>query len=45
MKFFVLRACLFCAAIFSFHFAAHAADTNPAPRLTVDLRDGSRVVG
>jgi len=25
--------------------AAHAADTNPPPRLTVDLRDGSRVVG
>jgi hypothetical protein len=25
--------------------AAHAADTNPPPRLTVELRDGSRVVG
>jgi hypothetical protein len=26
-------------------FAARAADTNPPPRLTVELRDGSRVVG
>jgi hypothetical protein len=26
-------------------FSAHAADTNPPPRLTVELRDGSRVVG
>ena len=28
-----------------FSFAARAADTNPPPRLTVELRDGSRVVG
>lgn len=33
---------IFLAAIFS---AARAADTNPPPRLTVELRDGSRVVG
>jgi hypothetical protein len=26
-------------------FAVHAADTNPPPRLTVELRDGSRVIG
>lgn len=31
--------------IFLISIAAHAADTNPPPRLTVELRDGSRVVG
>ncbi|HEX7569215.1 MAG TPA: LamG domain-containing protein [Verrucomicrobiae bacterium] len=29
----------------AFTFAVQAADTNPPPRLTVELRDGSRVVG
>ncbi len=33
---------VFLSAIFSI---ASAADTNPPPRLTVELRDGSRVVG
>src|ERR1019366_6674916 len=33
---------VFLGAIFSI---ARAADTNPPPRLTVELRDGSRVVG
>ncbi len=40
---------LFAAAIFISWFAnpvgAAPADTNPPPRLTVELRDGSRVVG
>ena len=31
--------------IFLFIQAVQAADTNPPPRLTVELRDGSRVVG
>lgn len=31
--------------IFVFPLAADAASTNPPPRLVVDLRDGSRVVG
>ena len=35
--------CIFLSTIFS--IAARAADTNPLPRLTVELRDGSRVVG
>ena len=35
--------CIFLSTIFS--IAARAADTNPPPRLTVELRDGSRVVG
>ena len=34
--------CIFLSTIFSI---ARAADTNPPPRLTVELRDGSRVVG
>ena len=37
-----ILGCLFLSTIFSI---AHAADTNPPPRLTVELRDGSRVVG
>ncbi len=41
--------CLFAAFIFISLFAGPAsaspANTNPPPRLTVDLRDGSRVVG
>ena len=37
---------LFAAAIFILLSANPApADTNPPPRLTIDLRDGSRVVG
>ena len=40
---------LFCALGIAFFFAgqvrADSADTNPPPRLTVELRDGSRVVG
>lgn len=40
---------LVCISIFLFlscgFAAASAADTNPPPRLTVELRDGSRVVG
>jgi hypothetical protein len=40
---------LFCALGIAIFFAgqvrADAADTNPPPRLTVELRDGSRVVG
>ena len=35
----------FLILIFLFSIAARAADTNPPPRLTVELRDGSRVVG
>jgi hypothetical protein len=46
MKTLVFRAFSFFTLVF---FAAipavHAADTNPPPRLTVELRDGSRVVG
>jgi hypothetical protein len=47
MKVFRLRAFLFFAAIvfMTGHSPALAADTNPPPRLTVELRDGSRVVG
>ena len=47
MKIMVLRAFSFFAAIglSTGFFAVHAADTNPPPRLTVELRDGSRVVG
>jgi len=41
----VLRAFSFLAAIFILQSAVRAADTNPPPRLTVELRDGSRVVG
>jgi hypothetical protein len=47
MKFTALRAWVILAITF---FAAaasvlRAADTNPPPRLTIELRDGSRVVG
>ena len=46
MKTLVLRASLFFTlAFFVAGPAAQAADTNPPPRLTVELRDGSRVVG
>ena len=34
--------CIFLSTIFS---TVRAADTNPPPRLTLELRDGSRVVG
>lgn len=37
-----LASLTFLTAVFP---AAGAADTNPPPRLTVELRDGSRVVG
>jgi hypothetical protein len=40
---------ILCVSSFIFLFAsflnARAADTNPPPRLTVELRDGSRVIG
>jgi hypothetical protein len=45
MKTSLCRFFSFLVAAFIFQFAGHAADTNPPPRLTVDLRDGSRVVG
>lgn len=40
----VFRAFSFFAFIFLFH-SVRAADTNPPPRLTVELRDGSCVIG
>src|SRR5664279_5611803 len=47
MKLFLLRA--FCwlnlVLLTSCSTIANPADTNPPPRLTVELRDGSRVVG
>jgi hypothetical protein len=45
MKTILFRAFSFMAAGFVFQSSAPAADTNPPPRLTVELRDGSRVVG
>lgn len=47
MKTSLLRAgCILGLAIFSANLSRlRAADTNPPPRLTVELRDGSRVVG
>jgi len=47
MKTSLLRAgCVLAVAFLSANFfSARAADTNPPPRLTVELRDGSRVVG
>lgn len=36
--------CLLCLALL-ISIVSRAADTNPPPRLTVELRDGSRVVG
>jgi hypothetical protein len=45
MKTFLLRAFSFLVLICAFQLAARAADTNPPPRLTVELRDGSRVIG
>ncbi|HTL73522.1 MAG TPA: LamG domain-containing protein [bacterium] len=46
MKIVVLRAFSFFAlAVFADASTVLAADTNPSPRLTVELRDGSRVVG
>lgn len=47
MKIFARRAVFFSGLMsltFGF-FPTHATDTNPPPRLTVELRDGSRVVG
>jgi hypothetical protein len=41
----LLQAVSFLVSVFVFQLAARAADTNPPPRLTVELRDGSRVVG
>jgi hypothetical protein len=41
----LLRAGFLLVSVFVFQLAARAADTNPPPRLTVELRDGSRVVG
>lgn len=41
----VLRAFSFLAPLCLFTSSLSAADTNPPPRLTVELRDGSRVVG
>lgn len=41
----VLRAFSFLSTLCLFTVAVSAADTNPPPRLTVELRDGSRVVG
>ena len=42
----VCIACIFGFVILAASFSsARAADTNPPPRLTVELRDGSRVVG
>jgi hypothetical protein len=45
MKTTLLRAFLFLASISIFQSAVRAADTNPPPSLTVELRDGSRVIG
>jgi hypothetical protein len=45
MKTFVLRAFSFLAITFVLQIDVRAADTNPPPRLTIELRDGSRVVG
>jgi prepilin-type processing-associated H-X9-DG protein len=46
MKSLALRAfSFFTLAFFAAIPAVQAADTNPPPRLTVELRDGSRVVG
>lgn len=45
MKPFVLRAFSLVAFVLFAHPSSHAADTNPPPRLTVELRDGSRVIG
>lgn len=45
MKSMVLRAFSFLLSLFAISSALQAADTNPPPRLTVELRDGSRVVG
>jgi hypothetical protein len=46
MKTLVLRAFSFLVSISLLQSAVHAAETNPPPpRLTVKLRDGSRVVG
>jgi Concanavalin A-like lectin/glucanases superfamily len=44
MKNILLRIFSFCAGLL-FLQSAVAADTNPPPRLTIELRDGSRVVG
>ena len=38
-------ALYFVCLVFLISTASRAADTNPPPRLTVELRDGSRVVG
>ena len=47
MKTFRLHGwCIWCLVFLSAIFSiARATDTNPPPRLTVELRDGSRVVG
>jgi hypothetical protein len=45
MKTILLRAFSFLISIFVLQSTVRAADTNPPPRLTVELRDGSRVVG
>ena len=47
MKTMALRAGIILASIFfaTAASALRAADTNPPPRLTIELRDGSRVVG
>ena len=45
----ISRPLAFCAAVFIYLasglFAQAGTDTNPPPRLTVELKDGSRVVG
>jgi hypothetical protein len=45
MKTFLLRALSLLVLISVLRSTSRAADTNPPPRLTVELRDGSRVVG
>jgi len=45
MKSLSIRAFSLFASLLLFHSVVCAADTNPPPRLTVELRDGSRVVG
>lgn len=45
MKKFRCQVCLLVTALFLSANACAAADTNPPPHLTIELRDGSRVVG
>ena len=40
-----LRAVSISILVLSWNSALRAADPNPPPRLTVEVRDGSRVVG